>query len=152
MKNNATTINTIVSKIEERGCYGTPGPAARESGEFIDEKFIVIPRSELPIPTVDMDGDASVGVVTEYGFGGNTKAMRQRAHQYLAMADYLDDREAQKKAARAETKLKEDRYRVFKQINPEAVATLEKFTWETCQPVTQKAINRILELESQLAK
>lgn len=152
MKNNATDISTIVSKIEERGCYSNRGPAARESGQFIDETFIVIPRSELPNVSVDHDGDASVQGVTEYALGGNTGSMRRHAYGFLAMADFLDDREEKAGALKAEKKLKEDRYRVFKILYPETPILVEKFTWETCFPPTQNAITRILDLEARLAK
>lgn len=152
MKNNATDINTIVSKIEERGCYSNPGPAARESGEFIDEKFVVIPRSLLPGAAIGGDGVATSQGISEYALGGNTGSMRRHAYAYLALADFLDDREAKAGALKAEKKLKEERFRIFKVLYPETPIQLANFTWETCFPATQNAITRILDLEARLAK
>lgn len=146
MTNSTKIINEITQKIEERACYDNPGPAAVESGKFIDENFVLIRRSDLPkVEISQYTGRGTTISINEATLGGDPGRMRRLAYQYLAMADFIDA----KKDKEAEEKLNADRFRVFKQIMPDTSATILTFRWDNCFPSTQNAITRILELESQ---
>lgn len=149
MKNDSKIIDEITQKIEERACYGNPGPVAVESGKFIDENFVLIRRSDLPkVAPSPHTGRGITSILNECASGGDPEKMRNLAHHYLAMADFVDS----KKDKEAEEKLNADRYRIFMQLVPHSPATLSNFMWNNCLPTTRNAITRILELESQLAK
>lgn len=151
MKNDNRIIDEITHKIEERACYGNPGPVAVESGKFIDENFVLIRRSDLPKVEVSIHtGRAYTDAINETASGGDPEKMRNLAYQYLAMADFIDS----KKDKEAELKLQHQRWNAYLAIYPnQNMYTFDSFDYmRDTQISIRRAIDEIVKLRNELAK
>lgn len=151
MKNDNRIIDEITHKIEERACYGNPGPVAVESGKFIDENFVLIRRSDLPeVQISSHTGNGYTDGIHETASGGNPEKMRKIAYQYLALADFIDA----KKTTEAEQKLRRQRWEAYETVYPyQNMYTFESFDYKEHTPVNiQRAIDEIVKLRDRLAK
>lgn len=151
MKNDTKIINEITQKIEERACYGNPGPVAVDSGKFIDTNFLLIRRSDLPEVAISLQtGRGHTDGLTESSSGGNPDKLRKVAYQYLAIADFIDA----KKDKEAKAKLQQQRWEAYSTIYPyQNMYTFDSFDYmRDTQINVQRAIDEIVKLRSQLAK
>jgi hypothetical protein len=161
LTNPQSDINLIVQKIEELACHNNPGPTAVKAGEFIDETYLLIPREELPSVTFGTVDDAYGGgepkgrimkgkhtALTEHVLSGDTKRMREVAYEYLAMAEYVD----QKKKQAEEAELNKLRAEAWNEIHPGSLMRADQFHWQGVDKVERNAIEAIVKLKLRLAK
>lgn len=148
MKNDTKTVNEMVSTIEEKACYNNPGEAAKEAVAEFDADYVIIPRSVLPIVTRTSTGMARLPNMTEHAALGSTSEMRRIAYEYLAMADYLDD----KKEDAAAQKLRKAQWEAYSTIYPyQNMYEFETFDYkENTQVNIQRAIDEIVKLRAQI--
>lgn len=149
MKNDTKIIDEITQKIEERACYGNPGPVAVDSGKFIDTNFLLIRRSDLPTVAI-INGKGDLIHINEQASQGNTDTMRTIAYEYLAMADFVDA----KASDAAEKELKKKRWEAYSTIYPyQNMYSFDSFDYmRDTQINVQRAIDEIVKLRNQLAK
>lgn len=149
-------LNLIVSHIEELACSNNPGPTAVHAADFIDETFILVPREALPkitFGTLDEALAAGIGTaqtehLTEKAFDGDFKRMRNLGLQYLVMADYVEQKAIKEQIDTAKLR----RYKVFKELFPENIATFEEFDWPILHSFEQMVIDKMVLMHMELDK
>lgn len=148
MKNSTKTVSELISTIEEKACYNNPGPAAKAAVAEIDADYIIIPRSELPTPFKSSTGTAVLTHINEYASKGDRNVMRKIAYEYLAMADYLDDKRADEESQ----KLRTAQWEAYSTIYPhQNMYEFETFDYkENTQVNIQRAIDEIVKLRAQI--
>ena len=148
MKNTKTVLDRMEQIIETENCYKNPAPAARDAVKQIDERYIVIQRNGLPkveevhqITRYSNNYTAQVGGVTDQN--SDPEFHRKRAAEHLAMASYLtEQKDVEKK------KLDEDRKKVWAELYPDGDPNV--YQWDSLFMSTQRAITKILSLQSAL--
>ena len=144
MENNPKIVKRIEEIIEELACYNNPGPAAVKAAHIINDDYLLIPETDLPV--VEVTGSrAHTDTLTEYVCDGNTEAMRKKAYQYLAMAEYVDRHRKTKEAE----ELAANRLEVWRELNPLPFGSIyfkENWKWENLKTSEKKAIDLILDL------
>lgn len=151
MQNPKSTINAVIQAVEDSAlCGGRPDRVAEGAGASIDEKFIVIPRSEFPVKQLDWVGNGDTiqfGAVRENTLDGSPEALRRTGLSYLAMADYLETKKSE-----AESELHARRFEIWKSFYPNSPLNVGKWKWSDCRGIEEAAINSIIELQDRLAE
>lgn len=149
MQNPKSVIDAVIQAVEEAALIGgRPSLVSETAGETIDQTFIVIPRSELPVKQKSWTGhDIQFGTVGEDTCGGDISVLRRAGLSYLAMADYLGTKKSKK-----EDELKKRQFEIWKSFYPGS--PFDEATWglNKAHRFEQIAITSIIELQDQLAE
>lgn len=158
MKNSQNDLNLITQTFEEEGCYDNPRAAAVASVAFLDNFYVVIPRSALPKIGFGSLDDAFAGNtkaklenMSENVHDGNTEKMRNLAYQYLVMADYVDG-----KVKRVEeSNLTKLRVEAWLTLHPKSGITAADMTAADYDQLTRNdkaAVDAVVALKRELAE
>jgi hypothetical protein len=118
--------------------------------DSIDSNYLLIPKFLFPkIRFKPFTGTAELDHITEDASKGNTTTMRELAYEYLAMADYVDN----KKIEAENLKLNTQRWDAYNVLFPyQNMYTLETFNYDALDPVPKRAIEEIARLRAELDK
>lgn len=154
MKNSPNLLEEVASVIDAAMASG--GSSAVTYGtKVIDGAFVLISRHHLPKVTFGSLDDAFGGndyarttYLTEKTHNGDFKKMRDIGLQYLVMADYVESKVVKAQIDSAKVR----RYKVFRELFPENIATFEEFDWSSLHEFEQMVIDKMVLLKMEVDK
>jgi hypothetical protein len=152
--NKPDHIDDVSHEVEKAVLTGN-GFGVRGAVKAIDDTFLLIPKSKLPSITFGTLDEAFAGEqrartpnLTEKVFDGDHKKMRTLGLQYLVMADYVEAKVVKEQIDSAKLR----RFKVFRELFPDHIGTLDQFSWDSLHKFEQTVIDKMVLMHIELDK